>query len=256
MDLSTLQREFVAALFVPDARPPISILDGAPGREARFAVYRNNTLTNLTAALLDVHPVVARLVGQQFFDHVAQQYARAYPSLSGDVHDYGGHFAEYLEAHPAAAGLPWLADVARLEWAWHEAFHAAAAEAFDWAALSAVDPDRQGRLWFMPNPTLRLVQSPYPILHIWDVNQPDRGDDETVDLNEGGDRLVVMRGKDYVIAIERVDAARYALLSACRLGRPIAEAVAAALAVDPTADTGAILRVLVTAGYLVGFEGS
>ena len=256
MNLSTLQREFAAALFVPDARPPIVILDRAPGRAARFAVYRNNTLTNLTAALLDVHTVVARLVGQEFFDHVAGHYAHAYPSLSGDVHDYGGHFAEYLEAYPAAAGLPWLADVARLEWAWHEAFHAAAPGSFDWSALSAVDPDAQGRLWFMPNPTLRLVQSPYPILHIWEVNQPDRSGDESVDLNEGSDRLVLVRGANHVIAIERVDAATYALLEACRLGRSIGEAVAAALAVDPTAESGAMLRNLIAAGYLVGFEGS
>lgn len=255
MDLSTLQREFIAALFVPDARPPIAILDTAPGRAARFSVYRNNTLTNLTAALLDVHPVVARLVGEQFFDHVARQYAHAYPSTSGDVHEYGGHFAEYLEACPAAAGLPWLADVARLEWAWHEAFHAAAPEVFDWSALSAVDPAGQGRLWFVPNPTLRLVQSPYPILHVWDANQPDRDGDEMVDLNEGGDRLAVLRGADHVIAIERVDAATYALLAACRLGRPITDAVGAALATDPTADSGAMLRGLVTGGYLVGFEG-
>ena len=108
MDLSTLQREFVAALFAPDARPPLAILDRVPGREARFAVYRNNTLTNLVAALLDVHPVVGRLVGEQFFAHVANQYAHAYPSISGDVHDYGGHFAEYLEAYPAAAGSTFM----------------------------------------------------------------------------------------------------------------------------------------------------
>jgi len=256
MDLSTLQREFVAAVFAPDARPPIAILDDAPGRETRFAVYRNNALANLAAALLDVHPVVARLVGQEFFDHVANQYAVAYPSVSGDIHDYGGHFAEYLEAHPAAAGLPWLADVARLEWAWHEAFHAAAAQPFGWSALAAVEPARQGELWFVPHPSLRLVHSRYPILHIWEANQPERDGAETADLNEGGDRLTVLREADHAIAVERVDAATYAVLEACRLGRPITDAIAAAVAVDADADAEALLRDLIGRGRLVGFEGS
>jgi hypothetical protein len=255
MDLSTLQREFVAAVFAPDARPPIAILDDAPGREARFAVYRNNALANLAAALLDVHPVVARLVGQEFFDHVAHQYAVAYPSVSGDIHDYGGHFAEYLEAHPAAAGLPWLADVARLEWAWHEAFHAASPQPFDWSHLAAVESARQGELWFLPHPSLRLVRSPYPILHIWEANQPECDGEETVDLNEGGDRLVVLREADHAIAVERVDAATYAVLEACRLGRPIADAIAAALAADAEADAEALLRDLIGRGRLAGFEG-
>jgi hypothetical protein len=254
MDLSTLQREFVAAVFAPGARPPIAILDEAPGREARFAVYRNNALANLAAALLDVHPVVARLVGPAFFDHVAQQYALAYPSVSGDIHDYGGHFAEYLEAHPAAAGLPWLADVARLEWAWHEAFHAASPQPFDWSRLAAVEPARQGQLWFVPHPALRLVRSPFPVLHIWEVNQPDRDGEDAVDLDEGGDLLTVLRGPDHLIAIERVAAATYALLDACRLGRPVADAIAAALAIDPETDSGAMLRDMIGRGLLVGFE--
>lgn len=255
MDLSTLQREFVAAVFASDARPPSAILDDGPGREARFAIYRSNALTNLAAALLDVHPVVARLVGQEFFDHVSNQYAVAYPSVSGDIHDYGGHFAEYLAGHPAAADLPWLADVARLEWAWHESFHAAAPLPFDWSALAAIEPTRQGALWFVPNPSLRLVRSPFPILHIWEANQPERDGEETVDLNEGTDRLTVLRETGHAIAIERVDAAAYAVLEACQLGRPIADAIAAALAVDAGADAQALLRELIGRRRLVGFEG-
>lgn len=254
MDLSTLQREFVAALFAPEARAPLAILDDAPGRDARFAVYRNNTLANLTAALLDVHPVVARLVGERFFDHVATQYAHAYPSASGDIHDYGEHFAAFLQAHPATTDMPWLADVARLEWAWHEAFHAPSPTAFDWSSLSGIDESLRGRLWFLPNPTLRLVRSDYPILHIWQVNQPDRENDETVDLGEGADRLVLLRSPDYTIAIERVDAAVYAVLAACRQGRPLAEAIAEGLAVDDTADAAGMLQGLVAGGRLVGFD--
>lgn len=252
MDLSTLQREFVAALFAPEAPAPLAIVETAPGREARFAVYRNNTLSNLVAALLDVHPVVARLVGERFFDHVATQYARAYASRSGDIHEYGDQFADFIRAHSAMYTMPWIADVACLEWAWHESFHAASPTPFDWSSLSSIDESMQGRIWFVPNPTLRLVRSDYPILHIWQVNQPDREADEIIDLDEGSERLVLVRGLDHDIVIERVDAATYALLSACRQGRPLVEAVAQAITIDASADAAGMLHRLVARGQLVG----
>ena len=254
MDLTTLQREFLAALFAPEARARLAILDDAPDRDARFSVYRNNTLANLTAALLDVHPVVARLVGERFFDHVATEYARAYASGSSDIHEYGDQFADFIRAHSAMYTMPWIADVACLEWAWHESFHAASPTPFDWSSLSSIDESTQGRLWFVPNPTLRLVRSDYPILHIWQINQPDREADEIIDLDEGPEQLVLVRGSDHVITMERVDAATFALLSACRLGRQVAGAVAEAITADADADAAGILNRLVASGQLVGIE--
>lgn len=91
----------------------------------RIQVYRNNTFASLTEALAAIHPVVQRLVGEGFFRYAAHEYIRRYPSTSGNLHDFGGDFADFLAEFPAAAALPYLADAARLEWAWHQVFHEA-----------------------------------------------------------------------------------------------------------------------------------
>src|SRR5205814_1248125 len=102
------------------------------------AIYRRNVLANLHDALAAAYPVVRRLVGDAFFRELAERFARAHPSASRDLHRYGKPLPQFIADYAPAVGLPYLADVARLEWAVAQAFHAASARAFDYAALAAV----------------------------------------------------------------------------------------------------------------------
>lgn len=116
--LRELQLSFVEAVLAGNdvaIASQLKVRGGTP--ESRLKVYRNNTFSNLRAALADVYPVILRLVGEDFFKHAATHFIRAHPSTSGDLNDYGGGFGEFLAAFPPAAELPYLCDVARLEWA-------------------------------------------------------------------------------------------------------------------------------------------
>ncbi|MEK7711434.1 MAG: DNA-binding domain-containing protein, partial [Pseudomonadota bacterium] len=127
--LRDLQTDFAAAVF--DERPEMS----ARVRAGRFPaaqhlqVYRNNVVESLTGALCAVYPVVEKLVGDGFFRYAVHEYLRAHRPRSGNLHDFGDAFASFLSGFAPAAELPYLPDVARLEWAWHQAFHAADAPA-------------------------------------------------------------------------------------------------------------------------------
>jgi len=118
--LHALQRGFAEAVFTRDLErfaPEI-----APGRfppAQLLQVYRNNVAVNLTEALKAVYPAMARLVGDEFFAHAAGHYLRHHPPASGNLHDFGAVFADFLAAFEPARGLDYLPDVARLEWAWH-----------------------------------------------------------------------------------------------------------------------------------------
>jgi hypothetical protein len=70
--------------------------------------------------------------------------------------------------------MPWLPDVARLEWACHEASMAGAGEALDLPTLAQVPPEAQCDLRFSLHPSVRVVRSAWPILAIWEANQPER----------------------------------------------------------------------------------
>ena len=137
-------------------------------------IYRGNVLANRRGTLRATYPVVCRLVGDAFFDEAAARYAGHAPSRSGDLHEYGDAFANFLEGYAHARSLPYLADVARLEWACHECYHAADAGAFDFAALARVPAERHAGLRFLLHPSTRLLRSSHPVAAIMEANQPDR----------------------------------------------------------------------------------
>lgn len=121
--LRELQRDFAAAALqhaVPSLLPHLH----GPQPEARTLLYANTVYGTLTKALEAVYQVVARLVGGRCFDGLARRFIRQVPSRGGDLHQFGGEFADFLAATPLAEDHPYLPDVARLEWAVHRMFHA------------------------------------------------------------------------------------------------------------------------------------
>jgi hypothetical protein len=191
-DLAAMQREFAAAVTAGGAEAFVARLAGEPGRALRrLAIYRRGIEATRCGALRAAHPVVARLVGDAFFDEAARRFALSTPPREADLNRYGAGFAAFLAGYAPAAPLPWLADVARLEWAWHESLLAADATPADFAALAGVAAEEQAALRFTLRPAVRLVRSAWPVLAIWEANQEDR--DGVVDRDEGADDVLVWR---------------------------------------------------------------
>jgi hypothetical protein len=251
--LPELQEEFAGAVFA-DSAPSFSRLlcTSELSAEDRLAVYRNNVLHNLTAALRDLYPVVLRLTGEDWFTQAAHAYIYSHASLSGDLNDYGGEFADYLDGLPVVTeDLNYLPDTARLEWLVHEAFHAADAGPLDMKRLADVPANAYGQLCFHLHPACRLLQSDYPVQRIWQVNQPGHTGEDTVSLGEGGAVLLVFRDADYTIGVETLDAAVFRFISALQQRQSLS---AIADALPEGADIGALLKSLVARGIVVDFS--
>jgi hypothetical protein len=165
MTLAESQQRFLDGL--------LSTAASSPGME----VYRRTLRANRHDALRASHPVVARLVGDAFFAEAAARFADDAPSRSGDLHEYGVGFAAFLGTYPHAASLPYLADVARLEWAVHRCTFAADPLPFELAALAAVPDAARGQVRFVPQAGTELLVSEHPVVSIWEANQP-AGDGE------------------------------------------------------------------------------
>ena len=238
--LAKLQADFLDAVVdAANAGRAPALRSGRIGSAERLAVYRHNLHSNWRGALADTHPVVERLVGPAFFGEAARRYALAHPSASGDLNRFGAGFAAFLGAYEHARDLPYLADVARLEWAWHECFHAADAPALDLAALASVPPERHGEIRFALHPALRLVESAHPILAIWEANQPGR--DGTPDRLEGADRVLVHRPQ-LDVEVTRLDPQAFAFLGAIDAGLSFEAAAERAAFDDPACLLGALQR--------------
>jgi putative DNA-binding protein len=140
--------------------------DGLAAAE-RLSIYRNTFLGTLTNALRLSYPAVDRLVGPEFFEALAQQYIEAEPPRGAYLDEYGAGFPEFLERFPAATSVPYLPDVARLEWVVSRALHALDATPLDVAALHEVVEGDHDRARFVPHPSLGLVRVNYPADTIW-----------------------------------------------------------------------------------------
>ncbi len=117
---------FTAGLLDPD-RPPPDLVLGPKGKAAtkRYAVYRNNVTVSLIDALAASFPATQRITGKDFFRAMARFHVRATPPDSPLLFEYGRDFPDFIERYEYAQPMPWLADVARIERAWLDAYHAA-----------------------------------------------------------------------------------------------------------------------------------
>lgn len=224
-----------------------------PGADHRLAIHRNNTYASLVEVLRAAHPVVCRLVGTDFFAAAARRFIRDQPPTAPQLSAYGGGFAAFLEDFPPARAVPYLPDVARLEWARLEAHFAADAPPLEPSALAAMPPERCPDLVLELHPSVRLVASPYPIQRIWAANQPERATVPRIDLEAGGQAVLVRRPAATVEAVVLPPGER-ALLAALGDGRPLGAAAEAALRQDPGLDLQAALAAHLLGGTFRGFS--
>jgi hypothetical protein len=247
------QRDFAAALLDP-GRPPPEGLVGPDGEASarRFAVYRNNVVTGLIEALGAAFPAVRRIVGDEFFRAMARAYVVADPPRSPIVLAYGAGFADYIGAFEPAAPLPYLRDVARIERAWTESYHAPEASPLDPSALGSIEPDRLPEARLMLHPSARVVQSRFPALTIWRMNVDD-GVPAPVDLEQGGEDALVAR-PEAEVEVRRLPGGGAEFISALLRGLPLGAAAEAAIAADGGFNLTDNLTGLIQAGVLVGLS--
>lgn len=165
------EASFVRALLDPDAAVPDGIVDPA-GRPApkRFSVYRNNVASSLTRALEAAFPTVRKLVGDEFFSAMAGIFLRAHPPRSRMLMLYGDDLPGFLEGFPPVAHLGYLPDVARLDQAMRESYHAADSEPLPEAEFQRLLSEDIADLRLRLAPSLRLVRSRWPVQSIWAAN--------------------------------------------------------------------------------------
>jgi hypothetical protein len=190
----------------------------------RFGVYRNNVFASLITALRARCPVIERLVGEDFFEAAACHFIEAHPPRSPILIDYGEGFSAFLESFEPAGALPYLADVARLEWLRHRAYHAADRTALRASDLARAPSDSAFAIKFEFHPSAALVVSSYPIVSIWQTNAHDAVT-RPIGPDLAGEAALVVR-PDYEVHLVRLDEAEQAFAGALAEGATLGEAAA------------------------------
>jgi hypothetical protein len=237
--LRELQHDVRAALLGDDACAAREVVADGVAPEARLAVYRHHVLTSLTTALETTFPVVVRLVDPRFFRFACDRYVRAEPPAGPCLFEYGATFPDFLAAFEPCRHLPWLPDVARLEWAMHAALHAPDAEPLTAEALRARPSGTLETASLALHPSVTLLESAWPVDAVWRAQQDEA--DGVVNLDAGGVRLCVWRQGDDVV-FRALTPAAFAIRRALAPGGPLAAALEAALALEPAADLAVLVR--------------
>lgn len=250
----SVQAEFAAALLDPQGPCPAQLRSwNGSDPAARLAVYRNNVTTSLVEALAATFPVLRALVGADCFAAMAREHLRASPPRSPVLAHYGADFPAFVEGFAPAAGLPYLADVARLELLRVRAYHAADAATVDAAALAALlgEPAQLAELRFTLQPALGLLRSPFAVVSLWAAHQGTL-DIATVDPCRAENALVLRSGLEVEVSALSAGAAVFV----ARLQEGVTFAVAAqqAAASEAGFDLAAPLARLLRAGAISCFR--
>ena len=251
--LHELQAAFLRAMLGPDESQLLEVIvgDGLPPA-ARLQIYRHHVLTSLTDVLQMTFPVICRLVDERFFRYAADAYIRQYPPEDPCLFEYGKHFPLFLATFPPCRDLVYLADVARLEWALHTAWHAEGCAPLDPAELGRLAGHEVAQLTFQFDPSVTLLRSPWPIDQIWRMNQAEEKVEATLDLREEDICLEIRRWDDDV-GFRRLAPTTALFRTTLAAGQPLAEAAEAALVADEAFDCVVALHELLTDGIVIGF---
>lgn len=184
----SLQAEFFQALVDGSHVPEAGIFceNGINARE-RLNIYFNNSRIMQGDALSSIYPAVRRLVGSDFFDHMSILYAEAYPLSCGDLRTFGSNLPDFIEQFEPLITLPYMRDMARLEWACHESMHA--------SQKRACEASQSPRNAVFLAPHVRLIRSDFPVAQIWDFALREQtSDSRRLDIsNSGPCCLLIMR---------------------------------------------------------------
>ena len=250
-NLAEFQRQFAAAVLDGSAPVPSSLRGrGAKPPQKRFAVYRNNVIASLVAALAARFPVVHRLVGDEFFRAMARLYASSEPPRSPVLLLYGESFPHFIENFVPAASIPYLDDVARLEFARGRAYHAADAVPLVPEAFASLRPAELADLRVALHPSVALLESAFPIVSIWEHNQ----EAEVSPVEDWRPESALVARPKLDVEVRQLPPGGYVFLDALARGMPLAAAAERAVTATPEFDPAENLAILLRANVVTGLR--
>jgi len=227
--LAAQQQAFSDALFTPAREDALQLKHAE-----RFGLYRGNLVSTWGKALAAAYPVIEQLVGAEFFTALAREYGRAHPSDSGDLNRFGAHFEQFLRSFEHVQDLPYLPDMARLEWQLHRihyAVHEPALQAQD------INPQTLEQHTFPWQATAHLFESEWAVVPLWLAHQGAEFPQEMTQPS----RALLSRPQ-WTAQVTPLQTPAFAALKALKNGETVGAALDAAYALDENFDLAASLQ--------------
>jgi len=238
--------DFSRALLDPDVTTP-TVVAGPKSKSAvkRYNVYRNNVTVSLINALAAAFPATLRITGVDFFRAMARFYVRVTPPSSPLLFQYGRDFPDFIERYEHAQSVPWLSDVARIERAWLDAYHAADVQPLMPCDLATIPPEQLPNIVLKPHPATRVIRSRFSAVTVFTASRSD-GPESHIEVVEPEDALVTRSTLE--VEVRRLPPGGAIFLSHLMIGEALGAAALAAFAESPSFDLPANIRGLLEGG--------
>lgn len=204
--LQKLYTEFMNGVY-GQAIDPETFIQGSVrlSPQQQFAAYRGSVVGNLSNVLADIFPSVNRCLGENFFDAMGRRYIDEHPSTSPSLDNYGQAFPAFCDTFTPLKEYPYIGDLARIDWAWHQAFHALDEQVLSLIAIQGLEPEHYLALSLQLSESLHIVDSSFPIFRIWQFTSGSQAHSEqalsSLNFEEGAESVLVWRiGYDIGVA--------------------------------------------------------
>lgn len=245
--LARRQQDFAAALLDPHTTAPAGFAGDALAAAARMALYRGQQSGAWHKVLSAAFPVLRQLLGDEFFEGMSRAYGLAHPPAEADLNLFGAAMPAFLHSFTPAADYPYLADMARLEWAVHRAYFAADADAVGAADLAALSPAQFDAARFALHPAVSLCASPWAVVSLWRAHHGGAFPPSMA----VAEQCVVARPR-WQAEVIALSPAQLAALRCLQTGGTVGAALDAALGLQDDVDVAATLAQWLDAALLVG----
>lgn len=248
-----LQTDFIKSLKQPDMPVPENIgkTNNKPSVK-RFNVYRNNSAVAISEALQAGFPVVSQLVGDEFFNGMASVYMQTNLPETPVMINYGENFPDFVADFEPAKPIPYLGDIARLEWYWTKAYNAADVISVGIEKLAEIPQDQMSDIKLKLHPSLQIIKSEWPVLSIWSAHNEQNTGEILANLETTPEQGFIVRPEFEVNLIATDDTVWQFISNICdsfTLGDAIEQ-----LPPDCLEDLGGYLQLLFNSGAVIGLE--
>ncbi len=150
---------------LPDGLKPFIANNTYPTSGRGLNCYQSNAHAVAERALSAAYPVVTAILSTESMAQLARALWHTHPPQRGDLAQWGDMLASFMAGSPQLADLPWLADVARVEWAMHQADGAPDAEPnlSSLTLLAEQDPDH---LTLLLAPGLKILHNTFAVVPV------------------------------------------------------------------------------------------
>jgi hypothetical protein len=183
-------------------------------------IYREQFWFRHRDVLRDDFAAIELLLGEEAFERLARAYLAECPSASFTLRDLGMGMVTFLERRAPWSEDRFVADLARVEWAFVDAFDGPDAPPFDPTSIAGVSEDAWPAARIVLHPSLQRLSLAYPA---HDYRIAARKDEKPVRPEAGACDVVVYRGPELLHCLA-IDADAAAMLDELAYGAALAEA--------------------------------